>query len=427
MAKALTPVSVEAMKADPHRRIERPDPALAGLYLIVQTTGAKSWALRYRFGGKPWKMTLGRWPKMGVADARAAATVALELLDHGKNPAEERKAADAAAQAAALAEAQTERDKVAAVIDLFLKRVASQNRRGDDVAAMFRREIMEKWGGRDIQTIAKRDVIDVLDAIVDRGSPVTANRLRAHLNTLFNWAKGRDIIQVNPLDGIKPPAPEKARDRVLTNDEIRLFWQASMGMEYPFGPLYRVLLLTGQRLREVAEMTWQEVDGDTWTLPASRSKNGDEHVVPLSPEVIAILEALPKIGRFIFTTTGKSPVSGFTRAKARADRLMGEAANRDLPAGSDPVVIPAFTIHDLRRTAATGMAGLRFPPQVVEAVLNHRSGTRRGVAGVYNRFDYAEEKRHALESWARLVTQLVEGRDSNVVALKPKRDGLIRP
>jgi integrase len=423
MAKAFTPVSVEAMKADPDRRIERPDPALAGLYLIIQTTGAKSWALRYRFDGKPWKMTLGRWPKMGVADARAAATDALALLDHGKNPAEERKAAEAAAEAAALAEAQAERDKVAAVIDLFLKRHASHNRRGDDVAAMFRREVIEKWGARDIQTIGKRDVIEVLDAIVDRGSPVTANRLRAHLNTLFNWAKGRDIIQINPLDGIKPPAPEKARDRVLTNDEIRLFWQASMCMEYPFGPLYRVLLLTGQRLREVAEMTWQEVEGDIWTLPASRSKNGDEHVVPLSPEVVAILQSLPKIGRFVFSTTGKSPVSGFTRAKERVDRLMGETANRDLPAGSDPVVIPPFTIHDLRRTAATGMAGLRFPPHVVEAVLNHRSGTRRGVAGVYNRFDYAEEKRHALESWARLVLQLAEGREANVVVLSRNAAG----
>lgn len=410
MAKALTTKAIESLKADPAKRFEIPDPALAGLYLIIQPTGVKSWALRYRFDGKPAKLTLGRWPAMGVADARAAATASLDVLDHGRDPAGEKKAKAAAA-------IQTDRDKVAAVIDLFLKRHASHNRRGDDVAAMFRREVRGLWDARDIQSITKRDVIDVLDGIVDRGSPVTANRLRAHLNTLFNWAKGRDIIQVNPLDGIKPPTLERARDRVLTNDEIRLFWQASMRMEYPFGPLYRVLLLTGQRLREVAEMTWQEIDGDTWTLPASRSKNGDEHVVPLSPDVVAILQSLPKIGRFVFSTTGKSPISGFTRAKGRLDRLMNEAANRDLPAGSDPVMIQGFTIHDLRRTAATGMAGLRFPPHVVEAVLNHRSGTRRGVAGVYNRFDYADEKRSALESWARLVLQLVEGREAHVVAL----------
>lgn len=410
MARALTAKAVEALKADPEKRIEVPDPALSGLYLVVQPSGSKSWALRYRFGGKPAKLTLGRWPVMGVADARAAATEALDTLDHGRNPAGEKKAREEAA-------AQTNRDTVAAVIELFLRRHASHNRRGDDVAAMFKREIMKKWGEREIQSIGKRDVIEVLDAIVDRGSPVTANRLRAHLNTLFNWAKGRDIVQANPLDGIKPPAPEKPRDRVLTDDEIRLFWNACDGLAYPFGPLYRILLLTGQRLREVAEMTWREVDGNTWTLPADRSKNGDEHVIPLSPEVMAILEGLPRIGRYAFTTTGETPVSGFTRAKERLDKLMGEAVNKDLPEGAEPVAIPPFTIHDLRRTAATGMAGLRFPPHVVEAVLNHRSGTRRGVAGVYNRFDYADEKRAALDAWARRVAALIEGEAENVVHL----------
>ena len=414
MARALTAKAVEALKADPEKRIEVPDPALSGLYLVVQPSGSKSWALRYRFGGKPAKLTLGRWPVMGVADARAAATEALDTLDHGRNPAGEKKAREEAA-------AQTNRDTVAAVIELFLRRHASHNRRGEDVAAMFKREIMKKWGEREIQSIGKRDVIEVLDAIVDRGSPVTANRLRAHLNTLFNWAKGRDIVQANPLDGIKPPAPEKPRDRVLTDDEIRLFWNACDGLAYPFGPLYRILLLTGQRLREVAEMTWREVDGNTWTLPADRSKNGDEHVIPLSPEVLAILGGLPRIGRYAFTTTGETPVSGFTRAKARLDKLMGEAVNKDLPEGAEPVAIPPFTIHDLRRTAATGMAGLRFPPHVVEAVLNHRSGTRRGVAGVYNRFDYAEEKRAALDAWARRVAALIEGEAENVVRIERAR------
>jgi len=414
MARALTAKAVEALKADPEKRIEVPDPALSGLYLVVQPSGSKSWALRYRFGGKPAKLTLGRWPVMGVADARAAATEALDTLDHGRNPAGEKKAREEAA-------AQTNRDTVAAVIELFLRRHASHNRRGDDVAAMFKREIMKKWGEREIQSIGKRDVIEVLDAIVDRGSPVTANRLRAHLNTLFNWAKGRDIVQANPLDGIKPPAPEKPRDRVLTDDEIRLFWNACDGLAYPFGPLYRILLLTGQRLREVAEMTWREVDGNTWTLPADRSKNGDEHVIPLSPEVLAILEGLPRIGRYAFTTTGETPVSGFTRAKERLDKLMDEAVNKDLPEGAEPVKIPPFTIHDLRRTAATGMAGLRFPPHVVEAVLNHRSGTRRGVAGVYNRFDYADEKRAALDAWARRVAALIEGEAGNVVRIERAR------
>lgn len=403
MAKALTTRAVDALKADPDKRIEVPDPALSGLYLVIQKSGAKSWALRYRFGGKPAKLTLGRWPIMGVAEARGAATDALEEIHHGRNPAEAKKAAKVEAST------DTERDRLSNVIDLFMKRHASRNRRGDDVLAMFRREIMDKWGDRDIHSITKRDVIEVLDGVVDRGSPVTANRLRAHLNTLFNWAKGRDVIEANPLDGIKPPAPEKPRNRVLTDDEIRLFWSACDGLGYPFGPIYRLLLLTGQRLREVAEMSWREVGGDIWTLPDARSKNADEHTVPLSAEALAVLETLPRIsGRYVFTTTGNSAVSGFTRAKERVDKLMAEAS-------SDP--IPAFTIHDLRRTAATGMAGLRFPPHVVEAVLNHRSGTRRGVSGIYNRFDYADEKRAALDAWARYVIQLVDGGADNVVQI----------
>lgn len=402
MARALTTKAVENMKADPAKRFEVPDPALSGLYLVVQPSGSKSWALRYRFGGKPAKLTLGRWPVMGVADARAAATDALDEIQHDRDPALAKRVAKAASTF------DSDRDKVSAVIDLFLKRHASRNRRADDVAAMFRREVIYKWGGREIHTIAKRDVIDLLDGVVDRGSPVTANRLRAHLNTLFNWAKGRDIIQTNPLDGIKPPAPETARERVLDHGEVRLFWAATEQMGYPFGPIYQLLLLTGQRLREVAEMPWREVSGDLWTLPGARAKNGDDHAVPLSPAAVALIEGLPRMGRLMFTTNGMTPVSGFTRAKTRLDKLMAEAANKDLPLDADPVEIPPFTIHDLRRTAATGMAGLRFPPHVVEAVLNHRSGTRRGVAGVYNRFDYAEEKREALDAWAKSLEDLVK-------------------
>ncbi|MDP5306379.1 tyrosine-type recombinase/integrase [Paracoccus spongiarum] len=398
----LTAATVDKMQPTDKRQ-EIPDALCTGLYFVVQPTGKKGWQVRYRHGGTHRRMTLGAYPVLSLSEARQRARDALAAASEGRDPAGEVKDAKAAKKPDA------DRDKLSNVIDLFMKRHASRNRRGDDVLAMFRREIMDKWGDRDIHSITKRDVIDVLDGIVDRGSPVTANRLRAHLNTLFNWAKGRDIIEVNAMDGVRPPAPEKPRNRVLTDDEIRLFWNACDGLGYPFGPIYRLLLLTGQRLREVAEMTWREIDGDTWTLPEARSKNADEHTVPLSQDAQALLAGLPRIGgRYVFTTTGNSPVSGFTRAKERVDKLMAEASD-------DP--IPAFTIHDLRRTAATGMAGLRFPPHVVEAILNHRSGTRRGVAGVYNRHDYADEKRAALDAWARYVTQLVEDEPGNIVRI----------
>ena len=412
MAKALTARAVETVKPDPTKRVEIPDAALPSFYLVVQPSGAKSWALRYRHGGKSRKLTLGRYPAFGLKEARSEAGKALQLLEHGTDPGVVKKAAQGEARDIE----KTGRDKMATVIDLFIRRHAQRNRRWRDVLAMFRREVLPKWGEKRIQDITKREAVNLLDAIVDRGSPITANRLRAHLNTLFGWAKHRDIITSSPLEGIKPPAAEKPRDRVLSDQEIRWFWKACDKLGQPFGPLYQFLLLTGQRLREGAEMVESEVDGDIWTIPAARSKNGDEHTVPLSEAAMHLLASLRRIkGNFLFTTTGTSPVSGFTRAKARLDSMMADIASHAM---GEPVEIAPFTIHDLRRTAATGMAGLRFPPHVVEAVLNHKSGTRRGVAGVYNRFNYAGEKRATLKAWAKLLMEITGDTPSAVVPFR---------
>ena len=404
----LTAATVDKMQpAD--RRQEIPDSLCMGLYLVVQPTGKKGWQVRYRHGGVHRRMTLGAYPILSLAVAWQWARGALAGAADGRDPAEEVRAAKAP-------KPETDRDKFAAVVDLFMRRHASRNRRADDVAAMLKGVVMPQWGERNIHEIGKRDVLEVLDAIVDRGSPITANRLRAHLNTLFNWAKGRDIIAINPLDGVRPPAPETARDRVLTDDEIKLFWTACDNIGQPFGPLFQLLLLTGQRRGEVGEMTEGEVSGALWTIPSARVKNTDEHTVPLSEAALAVLAGVERIkgkAGLIFTTNGKTPVSGFTRAKERLDAEITKLA--------DGEAIPDFTLHDLRRTAATGMAGLGFPPHVVEAVLNHRSGTRRGVAGVYNRFTYAEEKAAALEAWSRRVLLLVEGTPASVVNIAEAR------
>ena len=412
----LTAATVDKMQPT-DRRQEIPDSLCTGLYLTVQPTGKKGWQVRYRHGGVHRRMTLGGYPVLSLADARQRARDTMAAATEGRDPAGEVKAAKAP-------KPEDDRDKLAAVIGLFMKRHAAHNRRAADVAAMFKREIMAKWGERAIHEITKRDAIDLLDAIVDRGSPITANRLLAHLRTVWTWAKGRDIITTSPFDGIKPPSPEKSRDRVLTDQEIIWFWRACEKLGQPFGPLYRLLLLTGQRLREVAEMTEGEMRGNLWIIPAARVKNGDEHSVPLSEAASAVLGAVQRISGkagYVFTTTGQSPVSGFTRAKGRLDKLMADIANEGRAEGIDRIEIPPFTIHDLRRTAASGMAGLRFPPHVVEAVLNHRSGTRRGVAGVYNRFDYADEKRAALEAWGNYVTRLVEGGAANAMQLAGAR------
>lgn len=413
MAKALTPKSVEAAKPDQDKRRELPDPALSGLYLVVQPGGVKSWALRYRFAGKPAKLTLGRWPMMGVADARAAASAALDKIERGKDPASEKKATKAARLEAQL----SDRDKIKTLIGQFDKRHLSGLKSGTVVRRELDRHVVSEWGDRDIHDITKRDVIDLLDGIVDSGRIVTANRVRAYLNKFLNWAVERDILTMNPATGVKPVAKETSRDRVLTDDEIRWFWQACEAEGFPWGPFGKVLLLTGQRLNEVAQMTDSEIWGYIWHLSADRTKNARAHEVPLSQPVRDVLAGMQRIrsaAGLIFTTTGETPVSGFFKARATLADGMSRIAAKER---GEPVEIPRWTFHDLRRTAATNMARLAIPVRVTEAVLNHVSGTGSGIVAVYQRHDYADEKRAALEAWGNYVTRLIEGKPDNVVQL----------
>lgn len=236
---------------------------------------------------------------------------------------------------------------------------------------------------------------------------------------------------------MRPPTKEYARDRALSDDELRWFWAACETIEWPFGPLAKLLLLTAQRRDEVAGMEWPEIDfaKKTWTIPRAKAKSNRAHEVQLSAAAIEVIRSLPRVGDgLVFTTTGGTPVSGFSRAKRRLNAAMVKARRQSLGLPEKdadlrkaigiadgkplPVEIPDWILHDLRRTAATGMARLNFPPHVVDKVLNHVSGTIRGVAAVYNRFEYLDERRVALEAWGRHVTELFSPRPSSVVAIR---------
>jgi len=401
---------VEAIKPDPNQRLELPDPALSGLYLVVQPSGAKSWALRYRYAGKPKKLTLGRWPVMGLADARAAASNAIEAVDYGNDPS----AAKKATKAARLETQLSERDKIKTLVEKFGARHLSTLKSGETVKRELNRHVVAIWGERDIQTITKRDVIDLLDGIADSGRIVTANRVRAYLNKFLSWCVERDIIKQSPAMGVKPAAKEKSRDRVLTDQEIKWFWQACTVEGQPWGHLGKMLLLTGQRLGEVVNMTDREITGDLWHLTADRTKNGRAHDVALSEAARAILGAVERVkgGAGIFTTNGASALQGYHKGRNHIAKRMAEIASHE---AGEAMEIPHWTFHDLRRTAATGMARLGIPVRVTEAVLNHVSGTAGGIVGVYQRHDYADEKRNALDAWARFVGDLVDGASDNVV------------
>lgn len=403
----LTAATVEKMKPT-DRRQEIPDSLCTGLYLTVQPTGKKGWQVRYRHQGVHRRMTLGGYPTLSLADARQRARDTMAAASEGRDPAEEVRAAKAP-------KPRDDRDKIKTLVAQYAKRHLTSLKSGATVKRELERHVVTVWGDRDIHDIAKRDVIDLLDKIADSGRVVSANRVRSYLGTFFGWCVDRDIIATSPAQGVKPVAKEKSRDRVLSDDEIRWFWRACDDLGFPWGPLGQTLLLTGQRLGEVAGMTDAEISGDTWHMAPARTKNGRAHAVPLSGAVSDVLAGVERVkGKpgLVFTTTGESPVSGYHKGRNHIAERMAEIAEQE---------IPHWTFHDLRRTAATGMARLGIPVRVTEAVLNHVSGTAAGIVSVYQRHDYADEKRAALDAWARLVADLVEGRADNVVQIEGAR------
>jgi len=422
MAKVLTAKAVDAMKPIAIRQ-EIADGGLPGLYLIIQPKRERhgkelppvmSWAVRYRFDGKPKKHTIGSYPAYSLAQAREEAGKALRAVSEVRDPAVEKAARKA-----------RKLDLVEDAIDEFIQRHVEKENRPNTIRErkrLFEKEVKPKWRGRNMRTITRLEIIQFIDKTADR-APVLANRLLALLRKFFAWAVERDILEVSPMNKkIRPPGQETTRDRILTDDEIRLLLLAADKQGYPFGPMVKMLLITGQRRSEVADAEWAEMEiggnDQLWVIPPERSKNRKEHFVPLASLMLSIIEALPRIKPsdddktkpvYLFTTSGTTPVSGFSKAKTLLDATILEIARKEATErGEDPktVEIEPWTFHDLRRTAASGMARLSVPVHVVEAVLNHRSGSIKGVAAVYNRYDYAEEKRAALTAWADAVGKI---------------------
>ncbi len=268
-----------------------------------------------------------------------------------------------------------------------------------------------RWGKRSLLSLKRADMVKLMDEYADR--PGRKKYVHSLLRKLFNWAVDREDIEVSPLAGMKAPKPSPSRRRVLGHEELVCLWIACDQVGWPWGPYVRLLILTMQRRQEVAEMDWSEIDLDAavWTLPAERAKNDEAHVVPLTELAISQLQALrPKSRGFVFTTTGTTPVSGFSKAKRTLDEEMRKLTkDRQQRCGKEDVhpQIQDWRLHDLRRTGATNLQALGIPIEVTEAVLNHISGTRAGVAGIYNRYKYDPEKRTALNAWDQKLCQLL--------------------
>ena len=391
----LTAAFVDKVKPPETGRTEYWDGLLPGFGLRVASGGAKSWCLIYRVNGKQVRETLeGRYPVLGLADARTIARAKMETVQRGVDP-----------RRPTAARTTTVAELASAFVDQHCK---PNNKTWRAQQSQLQMHVVARWGTRRPDRVSKLDVTQMLQEVavkqgdksggkgrggVATGGPVAAENVLKVLRAMYNWAMDHDIVEANPAMRAKPPVRPVSRDRVLSDDEVRAVWRAAVDLGYPFGHWARLLLATGQRRTEVAAMTWDEVEGDTWVMPKERTKAARAHVVPLSQIALDILAECPRqTGPHIFSTSaGANHIRGYSKAKVEFDAAVG---------------FGDWRYHDLRRTCATGMAALGVVDDIIGRVLNHAP---RGVTARYNRYTYIEEKKVALADWGERLREIVNG------------------
>jgi integrase len=446
MKKKLTVRGINALKpAKPGEREVIWDTEVPNFGIRVTDKGKISFIVMRRVEGKLLRRVVAEhrtgaeYAEGLLSKAREDARKALHDMSQGVDPKQKRalaRASEIAAQERADKEkVERKANSFESVAEDFIKRhvLAKEKdkpklKSGIEVAATIRRELIRVWRDRLVTDIARRDVVKLLEEVVDDGRASVAHHLVAYLSKLFNWAIARDIygLQSSPITrGMSKDiiGAKKPRQRVLSDAEMREIWRATEATPYPFGPFVHMLLVTGQRLREVANAKWSEFDLDNalWTIPAERMKGDAEHEVPLSDLALEILRSIPtdeKMRRrnpsaYAFSTMeGKAPISGFSKAKIGLDRLLAERRAKAASEGEEPAAPPGWVYHDLRRTMRTNLSGLPVPDLVAELVIAH---AKPGLHKVYDQHAYREEKRRALGLWATKLLSIVEPSTDNVL------------
>lgn len=365
------------------------DDALPGFGLRIRSGGKRTWIAQYRLGLMQRRVTLGTVQTLDADEARRRAKDALARVQLGQDPQAEKAAARVP---------KTPEMTVGDLVERYLPH--AERRLKPSTYSGIVLHLRKHWQPlhcHELQNLERRHVAAELGRIATSSGPYGANRSRAALSALFAWAIGEGLMDTNAVLGTNKATDEIARDRVLSDSEVGLIWRHAGAGQY--GAIVRLLVLTGQRREEVAAMQWPELDlgKGVWALPASRTKNARQHDVPLSKPAIEILRGqLRRPGRDLVFGEGAGAFQGWSNAKSTLD-------NRLQAAG----MIAPWRLHDIRRTVATRLADLGVLPHVIEAVLNHISGHKAGVAGIYNRSSYAAEKRSAMDLWASHVMVLV--------------------
>jgi integrase len=420
--------ALKALKpAKASQRYEIMDSVVPGLAIRITDKGTKTFVLVARFPGSenPTRRSLGEYGALSLEGARTKARKWIELLHRGIDPRDE-------VERQQLAEQRKRANTFAAVAEDFIRDKLPTERKGREVERDIRREFIPAWGKRPIAEITDLDVLAVIKA-KKATAPVQARNLLGVAKRMFAWAvdqrcyglSGSPCVQIKPLAIL---GEKSVSNRVLDDDEIFALWRAAQRMGYPHGPIYQLLLLTALRLNEVADASWPEFTQreGIWTIPADRMKGKNSrarpHAVPLIPDILAILERLPRFnrGKFLFSSSyGEKPIWMTDKVKARLDRRMARTLRAlARKRGEDSPELKPWTNHDIRRSVRTRLSRLKISEEAREAVLAH---VRPGIKGVYDAHDYLAEKEEALLLWAARLRSIVEPAPSNVVKIRKAR------
>lgn len=381
------------------------DDDLPGFGIRKFASGRASYFVKYNLGAKQRRLTLGAVVRGNLADMRKAASKVLSKARLGQDAVAEKRAA--------IRKGMT----LGELVPLYLKQREVELRPRSHVEV--KRHIERDWKplhGSTVDTITRGDVVRVVDEIAESRGAVAADRARTALSTFFAWAIDRSHLDANPTLNIRARSAEPSRSHVLTESELVEVWRSCLDNGH--GRIVRLLILTAQRRTEIGDLGWLEINkaARQIELPEARTKNGRAHVVPLSTEALEVLADADRghEREFVFGR-GAGGFSGWSRAKAELDARIAaaraEAGVRKLMA--------AWVLHDIRRSVVTHMNERGFgQPHVIEAICNHVSGHKGGVAGIYNRATYLPEKRQALDLWGQHMAELIEGQESNVVAMR---------
>lgn len=403
-----------------------------GFTIRVMPSGIKTWLYIYAFDGKRREMNLGSYPDVSLEKARIKFEDAKKKFKNGIDPMAEKEQA---------AEEHRKAPTVAKLVEEYIEKHAKKFKRSwQDDERLLNVEIIPVWGKRKAADIKKRDITLLLESIIDRGTPAMSNQVLKITRKMFNFAVERDILPHSPFIGVKALAPNKSRERTLTETEIKTLWDAldKAAISDDIRRAVKLVLVTGQRPGEVAGMHTSEIDGQWWTIPAERAKNGREHRVFLTATALSLIGPLKAINE----ETGEEKPKGFifpcphkTKSKPIEAHALAVAVRRNLnwpvldknnkplydkegkQATENRLGIDQFTPHDLRRTAATFMASMGFMDEVIDAVLSHK---KQGIIKTYNRHKYDQEKQQALEAWERKLIAITTGEKSKVIPIKRK-------